>query len=112
MHIEFETITNMLLRNDNPLPFIQNQIRRFLNNKHSDFNISKKADKKITRLILQLRFIGNTFLHIEKELKSFFQRQLSAKLSLNVVHDCYKIGDMFKHTNCNLNFIVTMLYTN
>ena len=97
MHIEFETITDMLLRNGYPLPFIQNQIRRFLNNKHSDLNISKKVDKQATRLILRLPFIGNTSLHIEKELKSFFRRQLSGKLSLNVVHDCYKIGDMFKH---------------
>ena len=32
MHIEFETITDMLVRNGYPLPFIQNQIRRFLNN--------------------------------------------------------------------------------
>ena len=35
--------------------------------------------------------------YLEKELKSFFRRQLSGKLSLNVVHDGYKIGDMFKH---------------
>ena len=97
MHIEFETITDMLLRNNFPLPFIQNQIRRFLNNKHSDLNISKKVDKQATRLILRLPFIGNTSLHIKKELKSFFRRQLSGKLSLNVVYDCYKIGDMFKH---------------
>ena len=47
MHIEFETITDMLLRNGYPLPFIQNQIRRFLNNKHSDLNISKKVDNKL-----------------------------------------------------------------
>ena len=66
MHIEFETITDMLLRNGYPLPFIQNQIRRFLNNKHSDLNISKKVDKLATRLILRLPFIGNTSLHIKK----------------------------------------------
>ena len=97
MHIEFETITDMLLRNGYPLLFIQNQIRRFLNNKHSDLKVSKKVDKQATRLILRLPFIGNTSLHTEKELKSFFRRQLSGKLSLNVVYDCYKIGDMLKH---------------
>ena len=84
MHIEFETITDMLLRNGYPLPFIQNQIRRFLNNKQA------------TPLILRLPFIGNTSLHIEKEFKSFFRRQTSGKLGLNIVHDCYKLGDMFK----------------
>ena len=52
---------------------IQNQICRFLNNKHSDPNISKKMDKQATRLILRLPFIGNTSLQIEKELKSFFE---------------------------------------
>ena len=46
---------------------------------------------------MRLPFIGNTSLHLEKELKSFFRRQLSVKLSLNVVHDYYKISNMFKH---------------
>ena len=57
----------MLLRKGYPLPFIQNQICRFLNNKHSDLNISKKMDKQATRLILRLTFFGNTSLHLEKE---------------------------------------------
>ena len=97
MHIDFEIITDILFRNGYPLPFIQNPICRFLNNKHSDLDLLKKMDKQATCLILRLPFIGNTSLHIEKELKSFFRRQLSGKFSLNVVHDCYKIGDMFKH---------------
>ena len=97
MHIEFETITDMLLRDGSPLSFNQNQICCFLNNKHSSLNTSTKMDIQATRLILRLPFIGNTSLHIEKELKSVFRRQLSEKLCLNVVHDCYKINDMFKH---------------
>ena len=35
IHSEFETITNLLLKNGYPLSFIQNQIRKFLNNKHN-----------------------------------------------------------------------------
>ena len=35
--------------------------------------------------------------HVEKELQSFFHRNLSHDLSLDVVHTCFKIGDMFKH---------------
>ena len=97
MYIEFETIRDMLLRIGYPLPFIQNQICRFLNNKHSDLNISNKMDKQATHFILRLPFIGNASLHIEKELKSCFRCPLSGKLSLKVMHDCYKIGDMFKH---------------
>ena len=57
---------------------------------------TKTVDKQATRLILRLLLTGNTSFHIEKELKSFFRRQLSGNLCLNVVHDCYKIGDMFK----------------
>ena len=95
MHIKFETITKMLLRNGYPQLFIQTQIRGFLNNKHSDL-ISNKIDKQATHLIPRLPFIGNTLFHLEK-LKSFFRRQLQEKFSLNVAHGCYKIGDMFKH---------------
>ena len=94
MHIEFKTITDMFLRNGYLLHFIQNQIRHCLNNKHSD--TLNKNDKQPSRLILPLPLIGNASLPLKKELKSFICRQLSEKLSLNV-HDCYKIGDMFKH---------------
>ena len=42
-------------------------------------------------------FRGDHSLHVEKELQSFFHRYLSHNLSLNVVHTCLKIDDMFKH---------------
>ena len=48
-------------------------------------------------IILKLPFIGYYSLHVEKELQSFFHRYLSRNLSLNVVHNCFKIGDMFKY---------------
>ena len=67
MHIKLETITDILLRNGYPLSIIQNQMCRFLKNKHSNRNMSKKIYKQATRLILRLPFIGNASLHLEKE---------------------------------------------
>jgi len=46
---------------------------------------------------LKLPYIGNPSIHLEKEFKSFFRRHLSDGLNLNVIHTCYKIGDMLKH---------------
>ena len=40
-------------------------------------------------------FIGDHSLYVEKELQSFFHYYLSH--NLNVVYNCFKIGDMFKH---------------
>ena len=42
---------------------------------------------------------------MEKELQSFFHRYLSHNLSLNVVHNCYKIGDSFKHKHHQLTLL-------
>ena len=36
-------------------------------------------------------------MNVEKELMSFFCRCLVDKLSLTVIHTCFKVGDMFKH---------------
>ena len=99
IHLEFNSITDMLLRNGYPLHFIQNQISRFLDNKYCKSNFKQKCEEHVHRLriILKLPFIGDHSLHVEKELQSFFHRHLSHDLSLNVVHTCFKIGDMFKH---------------
>ena len=99
MHLEFNNITNMLLRNGYPLHFIQNQISRFLDNKYCKSKYKQKSEKHIhhPRIILKLPFIGDYSLHVEKELQSFFHCYLLHNLSLNVVHNCFKIGDMFKH---------------
>ena len=96
MYLEFEKITDLLLRNGYPLSFIQNHIRRFLNKRYSNLT-SKNNDKHTRRIILKLPYIGNPSIQLEKEFKSFFRRHLSNTLNLNVVHTCYKIGDMFKH---------------
>ena len=89
----------MLLRNKNRLHFIQNQISRFLDNKYCKFYFKQKCEEHVhrPRIILKLLFIGGHLLHVEKELQSFFHRHLSHDLSLNVVHTCLKIGDMFEH---------------
>jgi len=97
MHIEFNNITDMLLRNGYPLLFVQNQIRRFLNSKYSESDSHRKKGRRIPRIILKLPSIGDSYLHLEKELKLFFRRYLLGKLSLNVVHGCFKVSDKFKH---------------
>ena len=94
MHLEFNQITEMLLKNGYPLSFIQNQIRRFLNSKYSSSIFKNQDQKRIPRIILKLPFIGDPSLHVEKELKSFFRHCLSEKLSLNVVHMCFKIYEI------------------
>ena len=43
MHLEFNSITDMLLRNEYPLHFIQNQISRFLDNKYHKSNFTQKC---------------------------------------------------------------------
>ena len=80
MHIEFETITDMLLRNDDPLLFIQNQIRRFLNNKHSDFNISKKVDKKNYSFNLKITFHWQYISSHRKRIKTVFSTPIVRKI--------------------------------
>lgn len=97
MHLEFEKITDTLLKNGYPLPFIQSQIRNFLNQKFSNPFPSSNNENHIPRIILKLPFIGNPSVQLEKELKSFFRHNLNDRLSLNVVHTSFKIGDMFKH---------------
>ena len=99
MHLEYNNITEMLLRNGYPLHFIQNQISRFLDNKYCKSNCNQKSEERIHRpcIILKLPFIGDHSLYVEKELQSFFHRYLSHNLNLNVVHNCFKIGDKFKH---------------
>ena len=100
MHREFQNITNMMLNNEYPISFIQNQIRQFLNKKFNPKSIPKAdstSQKPVPRLIIRLPFVGNSSLHLEKELKSFFRRKLSDKFILNIVHNCYAISNMFKH---------------
>ena len=50
MHLEFNNITDMLLRNGNPLHFTQNQISRFLNNKYCKSKYKQKSEEYIHRL--------------------------------------------------------------
>ena len=99
MHLEFNNITDMLLRNGYHLHFIQNQISRSLDNKYCKYKYKQKNEEHIhpSRFILKLPFIRDHLLYVEKELQSFFHRYLSHNLSLNVVHNCFKISDMFKH---------------
>ena len=99
MHVEVNNFTDMLLRNGYPLRFIQNQISQFLHNKYCKFNFKEKSQKDIhrPRIILKLPLIGDHLLHVEKEIESIFYRYLLHKLSLNVVHNRFKIADMFKH---------------
>jgi len=80
MHIEFNNITDMLLRNGYPLIFIQNQIRQFLNSKYSESDSHRKNDRCIPRIILKLSFIGDPSLHLEKELKLFFSSLFVRKI--------------------------------
>ena len=100
MHREFQNITNMMLSNEYPIEFIQNQIRHFLNKKFSK-NVIPRTDstqkQNVPRLIIKLPFVGNSSMHIEKELQSFFRRKLSDKVKLMIVHNCHAIGNMFKH---------------
>ena len=98
-HLEFNTITDMLLRNGYPLYFIQNQISRFLDSKYCKFNFTQKNEKHVLRprIILKLPLIGDHSLHVEKELQSFFHCYILHDSSLNVIHNCFKVVDMFKH---------------
>ena len=68
MHLKFNNITGMLLRNGNPLHFMQHQINRFLDNKYYKSNFKQKSEKHIhrPRIILKLPFIGDHLLHVEK----------------------------------------------
>ena len=89
----------MLLSNGYPLYFIQNQISRFLNNKYCKSNFKQKSKEHIhrPRIVLKLPFIGDHSLNVEKELQLFSHRYLLHCLNLNVVKNCFKISDMFKH---------------
>ena len=74
MHLEFNSITDMLLRNGYPLHFIQNQISRFLDNKYCISNFKQKCEEHIHRLriISKLPFIGDHSLHVEKKNHNYF----------------------------------------
>ena len=71
MHLEFNSITDMFLKNGYPLHFIPNQISGFLDDKYCKFNFKQKSEKHIhrSRIILKLLFIGDHSLHVEKELQ-------------------------------------------
>ena len=98
MHLEFNNITDMLLKNGYPLYFIQNQIRRFLGNKCYKSNLNKMSRRySPSSYYFKIALYWRSFTLCEKELQTFFHRYLSDNLSLNVVHNCFKIGDMFKH---------------
>ena len=71
MHLELNNITDMLLRNGYPLHSIQNQTSRFLDNKHCKSRYKQRSEEHIHRshIILQLPFIGDHLLYVEKELQ-------------------------------------------
>ena len=98
MHLEFNSITDMLLRNGYTLHFIQNQIRQFLDNKYYKSNLNKMSKRYSPfSYYFKIAFYCRSFTLCEKELQSFFHRYSSNNLSLNVVHNCFKNCDMFKH---------------
>ena len=45
----------------------------------------------------KIAFYWRSFTSCGKRTAIFFHRHLSHDLSLNVVHTCFKVGDMFKH---------------
>ena len=99
MHLKFNNITDMVPRNGYLLHFFQNRISRFPDNKYCKSKFKQKGEEHIHHplIVLRLPFIGDHSLDVEKELQSIFHHYLSHNLSLNVVHNCFKIGDMFKH---------------
>ena len=96
MHKEFEFITTMQLKNGYPLNFIQTQICRFLDSKHQISN-SKPPDENLRRMIFKLPYIGNASVHLEKELQSFYRRELGNKVRLVVIHSTFGIGNRFRY---------------
>ena len=100
MHNEFETITNMLLKNGYPLFFIQNQIRKFLNKKHQS-NLNNNSDYQPSPyqrcIFFKLSCIGSTSLQVEKELRTFFQRKLQNKIQFVSIYNTFKLRSLFSH---------------
>ena len=85
MHYEFEKITDTLLINGYPLPFIQTQIGDYLNQKYSNPTPSKNNVNHIPGIILKLPFMGNPSIKLKNELKSFFRRNFYKKVNLKAV---------------------------
>ena len=94
-HILFYDITE---EKKYPLSFIQNQIRKFLNNKHQ-FNLNNIFDYQPCSyqrcIFFNLSYIGSTLLHVEKELRSFFQRKLQNQIKFVFIHNTLKLGNIF-----------------
>ena len=99
---ELETITNMLLKNGYLFSFIQNQIRKFLNNKHQ-FNLDNNSNYQPCPyqccIFFKLSYVGSTSLQVEYELRSFFQRKLQNKTKFVFIHNTFKPGNLFSHKN-------------
>ena len=64
----------MLLRNGYPLSFTQNQVWKFLNNKHQsnpNSNSTYQSSPHQRCIFFKLSYIGSTSLQVEKELHLF-----------------------------------------
>ena len=70
MHLQFNSITDMLLTNGNPLHFIQHQISRFLDNKCCKSNLNKMSRTYLpSSYYFKIAFYCRSFTTCEKELQ-------------------------------------------
>ena len=81
--------------------FIDKQIKIFLNKRYKNTPSKNKQERTsdIRRILLNMPYLGETSVQLEKELQNFFQKYLKEFAQLSLIHRTHTIEDHFKYKN-------------
>ena len=90
-NLEIDNIKRILIENSYPVPYIDNIIRKFLDNKFST-NVPTQSDNDNRKYTLKIPFIGLPSVLLKKKLFSIFNRN---NLNVNIVFSTFKVRNYF-----------------
>ena len=98
MHVEFNNIKDLLFRNGYPANFVDNQIKRYLDKQHGNqCREGQTINPCHHGIFLSLPFIGNSSIHLKKELMSFCRRHLPPTVQVTIISKPTTIRTFFPY---------------